>query len=134
MSDVQTFWSLCAEGAEFLSQRRSGAVLMESRHGDGQTDKQGLYQRKRSDKITVARNTHYGHKVGHPQHTELGPSSQFPHERQQRFSGVVTRPGSSNTGVAAPGPIYHRAILRKFRVTARMHNRYNCAISRTSLC
>ena len=45
------FWSLCAECVEFLSQRRSGAVLMESRHGEGQTDKQGLYQRKRSDRV-----------------------------------------------------------------------------------
>ena len=44
MSDVQTFWSLCAECEEFLSQRKSGAVLMESRHGEGQKDKQGLYQ------------------------------------------------------------------------------------------
>ena len=32
MSDVQMFWSLCAKCVEFLSQRRSGAVLMESRH------------------------------------------------------------------------------------------------------
>ena len=51
MSDVQMFWSLCVECVEFLSQRRSGAVLMESRHGEGQTDKQGLYQRKRSDSV-----------------------------------------------------------------------------------
>ena len=51
MSDVQMFWSLCAECAEFLRQRRNGAVLMESRHGEGQTDKQGLYQRKRSDRV-----------------------------------------------------------------------------------
>ena len=51
MNDVQLFWSLCAECVEFLSQMRSGAVLMESRHGDGQTDKQGLYQRKRSDRV-----------------------------------------------------------------------------------
>ena len=50
MSDVQMFWSLCAECVEFLSQRRSGAVLMENRHA-GQTDKQGLYQRKRSDRV-----------------------------------------------------------------------------------
>ena len=50
MSDAQMFWSLCAESVEFLSQRRNGAVLMESRHGEGQIDKQGLYQRKRSDK------------------------------------------------------------------------------------
>ena len=49
MSDVQMFWSLCAECVEFLSQRRSGADLMESRRGEGQTDKQGLNQRKRSD-------------------------------------------------------------------------------------
>ena len=51
MSDVQIFWSLCAECVEFLSQMRSVAVLMESRHGEGQTDKQGLYQRKRSDRV-----------------------------------------------------------------------------------
>ena len=51
MSDVQMFWSLCAECVEFLSQRRSGAVWMESRHGEGQADKQGLYQRKRSDRV-----------------------------------------------------------------------------------
>ena len=38
MTDVQIFWSLCAECVEFLSQMRSGAVLMESRHGTGQTD------------------------------------------------------------------------------------------------
>ena len=51
MSDVQMFWSLCAECVEFLSQRRSGAVLVESRQEQGQTDKQGLYQRKRSDSV-----------------------------------------------------------------------------------
>ena len=51
MSDVQIFRSLRAECVEFLSQRRNGAVLMESRHGEGQTDKQGLYQRKRSDRV-----------------------------------------------------------------------------------
>ena len=51
MSNVQMFWSLCVEGTEFLSQRRSGAVLMEGRNGKGQTDKQGLYQRKRSDRV-----------------------------------------------------------------------------------
>ena len=44
------FWSLCAECVEFLSQMRSGAVLMESRHGKGQTDKQRKYPRKRSDR------------------------------------------------------------------------------------
>ena len=42
MNDVQLFWSLCAECVQFLSQRRGGAILTESRHGDGQTDKQGL--------------------------------------------------------------------------------------------
>ena len=41
MSDVRTFWSLCAECIEFWSQRKSGAALMESRHGEGQTDKTG---------------------------------------------------------------------------------------------
>ena len=51
MKDVQMFWSLCAECIEFLGQMRSGAVLMESRHGEGQTDKEGLYQRKRSDSV-----------------------------------------------------------------------------------
>ena len=49
MNDVQMFWSLCAECVEFLSQRRSGAELMDSRHGEGQTDKKGLYQGKKSD-------------------------------------------------------------------------------------
>ena len=42
------FQSLCAECIEFLSQRRSGDALMESRHEEGQTDKQGLHPRKRS--------------------------------------------------------------------------------------
>ena len=51
MSDVKMLWSLCAECVEFLSERRSGAVLMESRHGKGQTNKQGLYQRKRSYRV-----------------------------------------------------------------------------------
>ena len=41
MSDVQMFWSLCVKCIEFLSQIKSGAVLMESSHGEGQTDKQG---------------------------------------------------------------------------------------------
>ena len=54
MSNVQMFWSLCAECIEFLSQRRNRAVLMESRHGEGQTGKQGLYQRKRSDRVLTA--------------------------------------------------------------------------------
>ena len=53
MSDVQIFWSLCAECVEFLSKMRSGAVLMESRNGEGQTDKQGLHQRKRSDRVST---------------------------------------------------------------------------------
>ena len=51
MNNVQMLWSLCAECVEFWSQMRSGAVLMESRHGEGQTDKQGLYQIKRSDRV-----------------------------------------------------------------------------------
>ena len=41
MNAVQMFWSLCAEYVEFLSQMRSGAVLMESRHGECQTDEEG---------------------------------------------------------------------------------------------
>ena len=45
------FWYLCAEWIEFLSQRRSRAVLMKSRHEEGQTVKQGLYQRKRGDRV-----------------------------------------------------------------------------------
>ena len=51
MSDVQMFWSLCVECEEFSSQRRNGAVLMESRHEGGQTDKQGLYQRKKRNRM-----------------------------------------------------------------------------------
>ena len=47
----QMFWSLWAEYVQFLSQRRSGAVLMECRQGEGQTNKHGLYQRKRSDRV-----------------------------------------------------------------------------------
>ena len=47
MSDVQMFWSLCVECVEFLSQMRSAAVLTESKQGEGQTDKQGLYLRKK---------------------------------------------------------------------------------------
>ena len=39
------------ECVEFLSQMKSGAVLMEIRHGKGQTDKQGLCHRKRSDRL-----------------------------------------------------------------------------------
>ena len=58
MSDVQTFWFLFAECVELLSQRRSGAVLMESRHGEGQIDKQGLYQRKRSDRVLTTYTRH----------------------------------------------------------------------------
>ena len=45
------FWSLHAACIVFVSQRRSGAVLMESRREGGQTDKQGLHQRKRSDSV-----------------------------------------------------------------------------------
>ena len=55
MSDDQICWSSCAECVESLSQRGSGAVLMERRHEEGQTDKQGLYQRKRSDDSRIAR-------------------------------------------------------------------------------
>ena len=46
MNDVQMFWSLCAECVEFLSQMRSGAVLMESRHGEGKTDNRGCIREK----------------------------------------------------------------------------------------
>ena len=34
-----------------LESDEEGAVLMQSRHGEGQTDEQGLYQRKRSDRV-----------------------------------------------------------------------------------
>ena len=51
MSDAHMFWSLSVKCVEFLSQRRIGAILMESRHGEGQTGKQGQYQRKRSDRV-----------------------------------------------------------------------------------
>ena len=54
MSDDQMCRPLCAECVEFLSQRRSGAVLMESRHGECQTDQQGLFQRKSSDRVLTA--------------------------------------------------------------------------------
>ena len=57
MNDVKMFWSLCAECVEFSSQRRSGAVLMESKHGEGHTDKQWVYQRKRND-IVLTTYTH----------------------------------------------------------------------------
>ena len=50
MVDVQMFWSLCAECLEFLGQRRSGAVLIESRREEDQSGKQGLYQRNWSEK------------------------------------------------------------------------------------
>ena len=53
MSDVQMFWCSCAECVEFLSQRRSGAVLTESRHEEGQTDKQGMYQREMSKRVVT---------------------------------------------------------------------------------
>ena len=52
MSDVQMFWSLCEECVEFLSKRRSGAVLIKSRHSKGQTGKRGrLYQKKSIDRV-----------------------------------------------------------------------------------
>ena len=51
MSDVKGFWSLCAECEKFLSHWRIGAVLMEIKHEEGQTDKQGLYQRKGSGRV-----------------------------------------------------------------------------------
>ena len=54
MNDVQMFWSLSAECVDFSSQVRSGAVLMGSRHGESHTDKQGLYQRKRSDRVLTS--------------------------------------------------------------------------------
>ena len=44
-----------------LGHMRSRAVLMESRHGEGQTDKQGLYQRKRSDRVLT---TYIRYKLG----------------------------------------------------------------------
>ena len=45
---------------EFLNYRRSEAVFKKSRHEEGQTDKQELYQRKRSDRVlTIYRPTLY---------------------------------------------------------------------------
>ena len=34
-----------------LESKEERSFLMESRHGEGQTDEQGLYQRKRSDRV-----------------------------------------------------------------------------------
>ena len=51
MSGSQMYLFLRAEFVEFLSQRRSGAVLMESIHEKGQKSKQGQFRRKRSDKV-----------------------------------------------------------------------------------
>ena len=48
MNDVQMFRSSCAECVEFLSQRRNGAVLIQSRQ-EGQIDKQELYQGKKKE-------------------------------------------------------------------------------------
>ena len=48
------FWSLCAECLEFLGQRRSGAVLIESRHEEVQLGKQGLYRIKGSDRVVTS--------------------------------------------------------------------------------
>ena len=46
MNNVQMCWSLCADCVHFFSQRRSGAVLMESRYEEGQTDR-GCIREKR---------------------------------------------------------------------------------------
>ena len=51
MSGSQMFLFLRAEFVEFLSQRRSRDVLMESTLEDSQKGKQGQFQRKRSDKV-----------------------------------------------------------------------------------
>ena len=53
LTDVQMFWPSCAEYVEFLSQKRSGAVLIESKHEEDQTDEQGLYQRKRHYRVVT---------------------------------------------------------------------------------
>ena len=37
-----------------VNHRGLRAVLMESRHGEGQTDQQGLFQRKSSDRVLTA--------------------------------------------------------------------------------
>ena len=50
MSGSQMFLFLRAEFIQFLSQRRSGAVLMESTHEESQKGKQGQFRSKRSDK------------------------------------------------------------------------------------
>ena len=41
------------EYVAFLSQKRSGAVLMEHTHEEDKMNKQGLYQRKRNDKELI---------------------------------------------------------------------------------
>ena len=51
MRDLQMFCSLYAEFVDFLGQRGSGAVLMESRCKERQADKRELYQRKRSNRV-----------------------------------------------------------------------------------
>ena len=51
ISNSQMFLFLDAEFVQFLSQMRSGAVLMESTHEEGQKGKQGKFQKKRSDKV-----------------------------------------------------------------------------------
>ena len=75
MNDVQIFWSLCAECIEFLTQMRRGDVLMESRHGEGQTDKQ-VPQRKprgvknKSNKCHTWIRTHRA-SIKRPNHTTV---------------------------------------------------------------
>ena len=46
MSDVQMFFFMCGM-RRVLESEKERAVLMESRHGESQTDKQGLYLRKK---------------------------------------------------------------------------------------
>ena len=47
ISNVQMFWSICVKCVEFFSQKSQ----MDSTYEEGQTNKQGLYQRKRSDRV-----------------------------------------------------------------------------------
>ena len=56
MRDVK-FGSMCIM-RRVLEKRRSGAVSVDSRHEEDQTDKQELYQRKRSDRVLTTCTRH----------------------------------------------------------------------------
>ena len=62
MSNVQMFWPLCVECIEFSSQRRSGAVLKKSRHGEGQTDNRGCIREKGVISVKLWVKSHLHHR------------------------------------------------------------------------